>query len=311
MAGTELDRRVGIVRGFNRFYTSKIGVLQEQYLKGPFSLAEARVLYELAHRRAIAAVELAKELGLDAGYLSRILAGFEKRGLLIRKPTQADARKHALSLTTRGQRAFAKIDADARVEIGAMLHGLLAPEQARLVDSMQTIESLLTAKAPRSMEYQIRQHRPGDIGWVVHRHGVLYWQEYGWDERFEALVAEIVAEFIRNYDRKRERALIAEMNGEIVASVFLVKKSASTAKLRLLLVEPTARGHGIGGRLIDECVQFARAVGYRKITLWTNHVLVAARSLYEKAGFRLVEEKRHDLFGEGLIGQTWELKISI
>jgi DNA-binding MarR family transcriptional regulator/GNAT superfamily N-acetyltransferase len=309
MVATELDRRVGIVRGFNRFYTSKIGVLQDRYLKGPFSLAQARVLYELAHRPRSTAGELARELGLDEGYLSRILGEFQKGGLLSRKPAEADGRKRVLSLTNRGERAFAKIDADARVEIGAMLERLSTAGQARLVESMQTIENLLGPSTARTTTYQLRQHRPGDMGWVVHRHGVVYTQEYGWDERFEALVAEIVAEFIRNFDPKRERAWIAEMDGEIVGSVFLVKKSEGISKLRLLLVEPRARGHGIGGRLIDECVRFARAAGYKKITLWTNHVLVAARSLYEKAGFRLVEEKRHDFFGEGLIGQTWELTL--
>jgi DNA-binding MarR family transcriptional regulator/GNAT superfamily N-acetyltransferase len=309
MAGTELDQRLEIVRGFNRFYTSKIGVLQERYLKGPFSLAQARVLYELAHRRTSTAAALAKDLGLDAGYLSRILGGFQKQGMLGRKPVEADGRKHALCLTARGQRAFAKINADARVEIGAMLLGLSVAEQVRLVDSMQAIESLLGPRPARTATYQFRQHRPGDMGWVAHRHGALYAQEYGWDERFEALVAVIVAEFIKNYDPKRERCWIAEMDGEIVGSVFLVKKSESTAKLRLLLVEPSARGNGLGGRLVDECVRFARAAGYRKITLWTNHVLVAARSLYERAGFRLVEEKPHVQFGEGLIGQTWELRL--
>jgi DNA-binding MarR family transcriptional regulator/GNAT superfamily N-acetyltransferase len=311
MTSTELDRRVAIVRSFNRFYTRKIGVLEERYLKGPFSLAQARVLYELAHRPMSTAGELAKDLGLDAGYLCRILGGFRKQGIVGRKLAEADGRKHVLSLTARGQRAFAKIDADARVEIGTMLLGLPAAEQSRLVDSMQTIEDLLGVKTAKTPTYQLRPHRPGDMGWVVHRHGVLYAQEYGWDERFEALVALIVAEFIRNFDPKRERCWIAEMDGEIVGSVFLVKKSMRTAKLRLLLVELKARGNGIGGRLIDECVRFARATGYRRITLWTNHVLVAARSLYEKAGFQLVEEKPHGEFGQGLIGQTWELRLTI
>jgi GNAT superfamily N-acetyltransferase len=190
-----------------------------------------------------------------------------------------------------------------------MLAGLPLAEQARLVESMQAIESLLGPKTAGITAYQLRQHRPGDMGWVVHRHGALYAQEYRWDERFEALVAVIVAEFIKNYDPKRERCWIAEMDFDIVGSVFLVKKSEHTARLRLLLVEPRARGHGLGGRLVDECVRFARTAGYRKITLWTNHVLVAARSLYEKAGFQLVNEEPHDLFGQALIGQTWELRL--
>jgi DNA-binding MarR family transcriptional regulator/GNAT superfamily N-acetyltransferase len=344
MPGTEFDRRVGNVRGFNRFYTSKIGVLQERYLKGPFSLTEARVLYELAHCTASSATALAKDLELDAGYLSRILGGFEKGGLLVRKRAKSDGRKRVLSLTARGLRAFAKIDADAKTKIGEMLEGLSTADQERLVGSMQAIESLLNgvarsrdgtlqrvaaartarteprppgivkghlgAKTANTTTYELRHHRPGDMGWVVQRHGALYAQEYGWDERFEALVAEIVAEFIRNYDPTRERCWIAEMDGVSVGSVFLVKKSETTAKLRLLLVEPRARGRGIGGRLVDECIRFAVAAGYRKITLWTNHTLVAARSLYEKAGFQLVDEEPHTQFGEGLIGQTWELKLS-
>ena len=268
------------------------------------------MLYELASRGTSNASDLVKELGLDAGYLSRILGGFQKDGLLIRRPAESDGRKRVLSLSARGQRAFARINNDARQEVGAMLRGLSAPQQDDLVDSMRMIENLLGPKKARVGDVRLRQHRPGDMGWVVHRHGALYAQEYGWDERFEALVAEIVADFVRNFDPKRERCWIAEMDGEIVGSVFLVKKSDTTAKLRLLLVEPRARSNGIGGRLIDECVRFARAAGYRKITLWTNHVLDAARSLYEKAGFHLVKAEPHDLFGQGLIGQTWELRLS-
>jgi DNA-binding MarR family transcriptional regulator/N-acetylglutamate synthase-like GNAT family acetyltransferase len=309
MAGTELDRRVEIVRGFNRFYTGKIGVLNEQYLKGPFSLAQARVLFELADRLNCTASELGKDLGLDAGYLSRILRGFEQQGYLGSKPSKTDGRKRHVSLTSRGHRAFAKIDADAGAEIGAILEGLPAADQARLVESMKTIEGLLDRRSSPQRSFLLRTQRPGDMGWVVHRHGVLYAQEYGWDERFEALVAEIVAEFMTSFDPKRQRCWMAEMDGEVVGSVFLVKQSSTTAKLRLLLVEPRARGSGLGGRLVDECVQFARAAAYRKLTLWTNPVLHAARSLYEKAGFRLVKQEPHDRFGHDLIGQTWELKL--
>jgi DNA-binding MarR family transcriptional regulator/N-acetylglutamate synthase-like GNAT family acetyltransferase len=305
----ELERRVEVIRAFNRFYTGKIGVLGDRYLKGPFSLAEARVLYELAHRQLSTASELAKELRLDAGYLSRILRGFRKRGLLGMTASEVDGRKRQLRLTAEGRRAFARIDARAREDMGAMLADLTLEAQHRLVGSMQTIAGLLWPTPAPSSACFLRHHRPGDMGWVVHRHGVLYAQEYGWDERFEAIVAEIVAEFLKNYDPKRERCWIAEQDGGTIGSVFLVKQTDSTAKLRLLLVEPAARASGLGTRLVDECVRFARTSGYQKITLWTNHVLHAARSIYAKAGFRLVKEEPHNLFGEGLIGQTWEFEL--
>jgi DNA-binding MarR family transcriptional regulator/N-acetylglutamate synthase-like GNAT family acetyltransferase len=309
MPENELERRVAVVRAFNRFYTGKIGVLRERYLKGPFSLAEARVLYELAHRQRTTASELVKDLRLDAGYLSRILRGFQRRGLLGTKASEVDGRKRQLSLTAGGRRAFARIDADAREDIESMLIELAPGAQDRLVGSMQTIEGILWPKPESPATVVLRRHRPGDMGWVVHRHGVLYAQEYGWDERFEALVAEIVAKFIKSYDPKRERCWIAERDREIIGSVFLVKQSNTTAKLRLLLVEPTARGTGLGTRLVDECVRFARASGYQKITLWTNHVLHAARFIYVRTGFRLIKEEPHHLFGEGLIGQTWEFEL--
>ncbi len=309
MGAADFEQTVQLVRRFNRFYTGKIGVLRQRYLRGPFSLTEARVLYELAHRQNSAASELGEELGLDAGYLSRILRGFQKQGLMRTTPSEIDRRRRVLCLTVQGRRAFARIDADARSEIGAMLEDLAPAAQDRLVRSMKTIESVLGRERATGGSILLRQHRPGDMGWVMHRHGALYLEEYGWDERFEALVAEIVAEFVKNHDPKRERCWIAEEDGEIVGSVFLVRHSESTAKLRLLLVEPRARGSGLGSRLVDECVQFARYAGYRKVTLWTNSVLHAARSLYEKAGFRLVKEEAHELFGEGLIGQTWELVL--
>lgn len=309
MGAADFEQTVQLVRRFNRFYTGKIGVLRQRYLRGPFSLTEARVLYELAHRQNSAASELGEELGLDAGYLSRILRGFQKQGLMRTTPSEIDRRRRVLCLTVQGRRAFARIDADARREIGAMLEDLAPAAQDRLVRSMKTIESVLGRERATRGSILLRQHRPGDMGWVVHRHGALYREEYGWDERFEALVAEIVAEFVKNHDPKRERCWIAEEDREIVGSVFLVRHSESTAKLRLLLVEPRARGSGLGSRLVDECVQFARDAGYRKVTLWTNSVLHAARSLYEKAGFRLVKEEAHELFGEGLIGQTWELVL--
>jgi DNA-binding MarR family transcriptional regulator/GNAT superfamily N-acetyltransferase len=309
MIESDFDRRVGAVRRFSRFWTRQIGVLQDGYLESPFSLTEVRVLYEFAHREETTASELSKELGLDAGYLSRILRGFEERGLIGKKSSEADGRRSILWLTEQGREAFAPLDTRSHEEVGAMLGGLSPAEQGRLVEAMHTIEGLLGDQPERKVPYLLRPHQPGDMGWIVHRHGVLYAREYGWDERFEALVAEIVAEFIQQYDPKRERCWIAERNGEIVGSVFLVKQSEGVAKLRLLLVEPSARGLGIGRRLVQECVRFAKLTGYGKITLWTNDVLRAARRIYEEAGFRLVYEEPHHSFGHDLVGQTWELEL--
>ena len=308
MAQAASPQRVAAVRRFNRFYTRQIGLLQETLLRSPFSLTEARVLYELGNRAPTHATALGHELGLDAGYLSRILRGFERRGLLERAPSKTDGRQSVLGLTGRGRTAFARLEGASRREIGTLLEQLSAAEQGRLIGSMHTIEQLLGAPPPppSSAAYRVRRHRPGDMGWVVHRHGVLYAREYGWDARFEALVAEIVAKFIKRYDPKRERCWIAERDGEIVGSVFLVRRSDRVAQLRLLLVEPTARGLGIGARLVRECVGFARRVGYRKIMLWTNDVLHAARHIYEQVGFHLVREERHHSFGHDLLGQTWE-----
>ena len=309
MSDNDFERRVGFVRRFNRFWTRQIGVLREGYLESPFSLTEVRILYELAHCDETTASELGEELGLDAGYLSRILRGFEKQGLIHKRPSEADGRRRLLRLTERGQEAFAPLDARSRDDVGAMLGGMSIERQEHLVGAMRTIEGLLSARPEPEVPYILRLHRPGDMGWVVHRHGVLYAREYGWDERFEALVAEIVAQFIQQYDPKLERCWIAEREGEIVGCVFLVRESEEIAKLRLLLVEPKARGLGIGSRLVEECVRFARQAGYRKITLWTNDVLDAARGLYERVGFRLVHGEPHHSFGYDLVGQTWELRL--
>jgi DNA-binding MarR family transcriptional regulator/GNAT superfamily N-acetyltransferase len=309
MSDDDLDRRVGDVRHFNRFWTRRIGILREEYLESPFSLAEVRVLYELAHREETTASELGEELGLDAGYLSRILRGFEEDHLIHRRPSEADGRRRLLRLTGRGREAFAPLDARSRGEIGAMLGGMSKVGQERLVKAMRTIEGLLGVRPGPVVPYLLRSHRPGDMGWVVHRHGVLYAREYGWDERFEALVAEIVAKFIQQYDPTREHCWIAERDGEIVGCVFLVRESEEIAKLRLLLVEPEARGLGIGGRLVEECIRFARQAGYRRITLWTNDVLKSARRIYEGMGFRLVHEEPHHSFGHDLVGQTWEMML--
>ena len=309
MSDNDFDLRIGAVRRFNQFWTRQIGVLQEGYLESPFSLTEVRVLYELANREETTAGEVGEELGLDAGYLSRVLRGFEKQGLIHKRRSGVDGRRKLLRLTKRGRETFAPLEARSRNDIGAMLGSLSVAEQERLVGAMRSIERLLGARPEPEVPYVLRPHWPGDMGWVVHRHGVLYAREYGWDERFEALVAEIVAKFIQQYDPKRERCWIAERDCEIVGSVFLVKQSEETAKLRLLLVEPKARGLGIGSRLVEESVRFARRVGYRKITLWTNDVLQAARRIYEGMGFRLVHEEPHHSFGCALVGQTWELML--
>ena len=309
MATSDTHRRVEAVRRFNRFDSKQIGLLHEKLLRSPFSLTEARVIYELAHHEKTTATELGSELGLDAGYLSRILRDFKKRGLIDKRPSETDGRQSVLWLTKEGQDAFAMLNAPSHNEIEAMLNQQPTEDQNRLVEAMRTIEWLLGAQPEQKVPYILRPHWPGDMGWVVHRHGVLYAEEYGWDEQFEALVASIVGEFIQRYNPKRERCWMAEMNGEIVGSVFLVKKSDTVAKLRLLLVEPKARGLGIGTRLVDECVRFARQVGYCKIALWTNSVLLAARHIYEKAGFCLVQEEPHHSFGHDLIGETWELEV--
>jgi DNA-binding MarR family transcriptional regulator/N-acetylglutamate synthase-like GNAT family acetyltransferase len=307
MVDAAIAARIDAVRGFNRFYTQKIGVLQEKLLESRFSLAEARVIYELGQRQGWTASELGRELGLDAGYLSRMLRGFERQRLISRTRSAADGRRSLISLAKAGRDAFAALDRRSRDEIGLLLGGLSAAEQERLVAAMGSIERLLAAQPPAT--YRLRPHQPGDMGWVVHRHGVLYAREYGWDESFEALTAEIVAKFIAAYDPACERCWIAEGDGEILGSVFLVKQSPRVAKLRLLLVEPRARGLGLGARLVDECVRFARQCGYRKLTLWTQSVLVAARHIYARAGFRLMREEPHRSFGHDLVGEYWELKL--
>jgi DNA-binding MarR family transcriptional regulator/GNAT superfamily N-acetyltransferase len=309
MRRTSVERRVEDVRQFNRFYTRKIGVLDEGHLESPFSLTEVRVLYELAHRDKPSAFEIGRDLGLDAGYLSRMLRGFEGRGLVAREPSQDDGRQQLLTLTDKGKKAFDPLDERARERVRGMLRDLPGGGQDRLVGAMRTVELLLGGEPRRAAPVRLRTHRPGDPGWVIFRHGVLYDEEYGWGERFEALVAEIVAEFMKAYDPECERCWIAEQDGERVGSIFLVKETKQVAKLRLLLVEPSARGFGIGRKLVAECIRFARGCGYRTITLWTNNVLHAARHIYEEAGFLLVKEEPHQLFGEGLTGQTWELRL--
>ena len=304
-----LEPRVAAVRRFNRVYTRRIGVLQDGFLQSPFSLTEARVLYELAYRDRPTAAELAADLGLDHGYLSRILRGFCERGFLVRTTSTRDRRQSLLSLTAKGRMAFAPLDLRSQAEVAAMLGRLSVADQDRMVGAMRTIESALSDERRPEISCVLRPPRPGDFGWIVSRHGALYGEQYGFDERIEALTAEIVAGFIRNCDPRRERCWIAERDGENVGSVLLVKETGEVARLRLLLVEPKARGLGLGARLVEECVRFARAARYRKITLWTHSVLTAARHIYEQAGFALVDTKTHDEFGKDLVGETWELEL--
>lgn len=304
---------VEAVRRFNRFYTKRIDVLGKDYLGGPFSLAEARLLYELGRGEARTATALGRELGLDLGYLSRLGQGLRRRGLLQARRSPQDARHALLSLTDKGRKAFATLDARSRERTAAMLAPLGAGARKALVGALGRAESLLAreedgeGKPPARIS--LRAHRPGDIGWVTHRHGVLYHEEFGWDERFEALVAGVARDFVANLDPRRERCWIAEMEGEPVGSVFLVSGGKREAKLRLLLVEPRARGLGLGKRLVSECIGFARAKGYRKLVLWTQSNLAAARHIYAAAGFRRIRTESHRDFGVRLTGETWELGL--
>jgi DNA-binding MarR family transcriptional regulator/GNAT superfamily N-acetyltransferase len=299
--------RVDAVRRFNRFYTRRIGVLQEGWASSDFSLAQARVLYELSRRDRPSATELGRDLGLDAGYLSRILRGLEASGLVARETSDNDGRRSLLSLTATGRRRFSAIEARTNGEVEAMLDALPAGTQQRLLAAMRTIEDALGERA--STPVVLRPPRPGDLGWIVSRHGALYGAEYGWDERLEALTAEIITAFVRDHDPARERCWIAELAGGNVGSVMLAKASEQVARLRLLLVEPSARGHGIGARLVQEAIDLARAARYRKITLWTHSVLTAARHIYQKAGFTLTKTDTHDSFGKLLTGETWDLEL--
>jgi DNA-binding MarR family transcriptional regulator/GNAT superfamily N-acetyltransferase len=302
---------VGEVRRFNRFYTRRIGLLEENLFHSALTLAEARVIWELAQHEHTTAKQLSRELGLDPGYLSRILRRIHRRRLVQRERSSTDRRQLRLSLTERGRAVYADLDAASQQQIRRLLADLPAAEQGRLVRAMHDIEELLGARQENGAPYILRPHHTGDMGWVVQSHAVLYGREFGWGEDFEALVAEIVAAFLREHDPKRERCWIAEKDGSNVGSVLLVRhpEREGVAKLRLLLVDPRARGLGIGQRLVQECSRFARQAGYRRITLWTNSVLHAARAIYEKEGYALVEEKPHHRFGHDLVGQTWELEL--
>jgi DNA-binding MarR family transcriptional regulator/GNAT superfamily N-acetyltransferase len=302
---------VAIFRRFNRLYTRFIGTLKEGLLNSRYSLAEARVLYELATRVAPKAREIADELGVDAGYLSRLLTKFERDGLLKRKVSEQDSRYAELTLTGRGRSAFKKLNALSDDQARAVLEDLPPSARMQLIDCMRTMEGILTKTDRRRLPYILRPHRVGDMGWIVHREGVGYAEQYGWDETFEALVARIVDQFITNFDPSRERCWIAEIDGQSVGHIFLVKhpEEADTAKLRLLFVEPSARGMGLGDALVKECIRFARTAGYKKVVLWTQSILVGAHRIYERAGFRLANEAPHRNFGKDLVGQTWELVL--
>ena len=306
---TAADRRIEAIRRFNRFYTGRIGVLQHGLLGSDLSLTEVRVLYELAHRDAATASDLSRDLGLDPGYLSRILRAFQRAGYVRKKQAPDDARVSFLFLTAAGIKVFGPLDDRAHDEIGRMIDDLSSSEQRRLVTAMREIETLLSTEAVPGGEYLLRPPQPGDLGWVVQRHGAVYAEEYGWGERFEALVADVVARFVASYDPERERCWIAELDGEPVGSVFVVKQSRTVAKLRLLIVEPHARGLGIGSRLVEECIRFARDAGYRTMELWTQSVLHAARRIYERTGFERIKQEPHTLFGVDALGETWRLKL--
>lgn len=298
------DDRVATVRSFNRFYTNVIGVLQEGLLRTPYSLTEGRVIFELAQRGTTELANLRRTLDIDAGYLSRILDRFEADGLVRRGRSTSDARRQVIRLTGQGRRAFRTLDERSAKEVRSLLSRLTEEDQRRLVGAMGAISGLLD-RSPRSGSFVLRSPGAGDFGWVVQRHGALYASEYGWDETFEALVARIVADFVDHRDPKGEAAWLAELDGERVGCVFCVRKDEKVAQLRLLLVEPHARGVGIGSRLVEECIQFARRAGYEQMLLWTNDVLEDARRIYERAGFELREQTKHHSFGHDLVGQTW------
>lgn len=302
MSTSTLEDRALAVRSFNRFYTRQIGVLHEHLLDSEFSLTQVRILYELSHRKELTTSDLCRELGLNAGYLSRVISGFEKKGLVTRTRSATDARIARLELTEKGRATFEPLNDASQREVVGMLERMPESAQHQLVESMGQIQTLLGNPEPG---YILRDSRPGDMGWIVHRQAILYAQEFGWNSEYEALVAEIVAKFVREFDPKSERCWIAEKDGKAVGSVFVVRQDDVTAKLRLLAVDASARGLGIGRRLVDECLRFARLAGYKRMVLWTNSVLTDARKIYEKAGFQLIEEEPHRSFGKDLVGQIW------
>ncbi len=304
-----LEGQIAAIRSFSRFYTRKLGIIEPKLLHIPWTLQEARIIYEIAQREGCTATDLSRTLGLDPGFLSRTLRALQRRQIVARRLSEADRRASELALTAKGRSAFAELDRRSRSEVAALLGTLDNRERATVVQAMTTIANTLEPPAQKPAGFLLRSHRPGDIGWVTSRHGAIYAQEYGWDISFEALVAEIAAQFIKSYDGAREHCWIAEIDGEPVGSVFLVNGSNGVAKLRLLLVDKKARGLGVGRALVEQCIRFAREAGYQSIALWTQSILVAARNIYQRAGFRLTAEEKHHSFGVDLIGETWEMKL--
>jgi DNA-binding MarR family transcriptional regulator/GNAT superfamily N-acetyltransferase len=312
VAGAErsIEQTSAAVREFNRFYTNVIGLLHAGYLHTPYTLTEARVIFELAHQDAKDSAELRRALDLDAGYLSRILARFESDGLITRARSRADGRRHLISLTAAGKTAFKVLDERANAQVRELLAGFTEDDTRRLTTAMRAIRQVIDGALPPASTAALRPPLPGELGWVVQRNGAIYAQEYGWDETYEALVARIVADYASGHDPRTESAWIAELDGEPVGCVFCMRKSESVAQLRLLLVEPHARGMGLGDRLVAECLRFAKRAGYAEMMLWTNDVLVHARRIYENAGFELAESERHHSFGHDLVGQIWKLPLT-
>jgi DNA-binding MarR family transcriptional regulator/GNAT superfamily N-acetyltransferase len=313
MATLSRDQRIAAARRFNRFYTRQIGVLRKNFLDSPYSLGEARVIYEIASDQSPTASDIGRALDLDAGYLSRVLRNFEKRGLVERNISAKDARQSHLALSPRGRKAFALLDGLSQRDIGTMLDKLPSVDQSRLIAAMSTIETLLES-GPRTTPkehraYKLRDPVPGDFGWIVKRHAELYALEYRWMEPFEGVCAQIVADFVNKFDAKHERCWIAEMNGENVGCIFVTKDSAKVARVRLLLVDPEARGPGLDARLNEEAIRFAREAGYAKMTLWTHSVLKAARHIYQKAGFKLMRSEKHKSWGQPVVSEYWDLEL--
>ena len=304
-----LESQIAAIRGFSRFYTRKLGIIEPKLLASPWTLQEARIIYEIAQHDSCTATDLVQTLGLDAGFLSRTLQALQRRQIVARKPSKADRRANELALTAKGRAAFAELERRSRHEVGALLAGLEDRERSAVVNAMTVIEQVLEPPAQKPAGFLLRGHRPGDIGWIVSRHGAIYAQEYGWDISFEALAAEITAQFLKSWDPAREQCWIAEIGGKPVGSIFLVRASDDVAKIRLLLVEKKARGLGVGRALVEQCIRFARDAGYSSVTLWTQSILVAARGIYQHAGFQCVGQEKHHSFGVDLIGETWELKL--
>lgn len=304
-----VEGQIAAVRGFTRFYTRKLGIIEPKLLDSAFTLQEARIIYEIAHRPACTATDLSRGLGLDPGFVSRSLQALQRRQIVTRRPSKTDGRINEISLTAKGRTAQAELERRSREEVGQLLTGLDEAQRAAIVGAMTTIERTLERPAEKPAAILLRSHRPGDIGWVISSQAEAYAEEYGWDISYEALVAEICAQFIRNYDASREHCWIAEAGGERLGSIFLVKGSDDVAKLRLLLVEKKARGLGVGRALVEQCIRAAREMGYKEMTLWTQSILVAARGIYQAAGFRRVKEEPHHSFGVDLVGETWELKL--